>query len=184
MIISIVCLIFVLNFGDRIFMKKVLLLLFLALWAILPVSAQKPIVLPQLGVKDKSIERVLIGVSNYIRMKPQGLRFPVTKIIFKKVKGGLTYEIEGIDNTWAELFNYGEATYGYAVVAKRLYVIMGLTDEELDINHLFYVAGGSKTFSRNRLPPTGLVRRPKWIFDYINGESIKIGESDLDILER
>ena len=169
-------------------MKKVLPVFLLVFFIFSQTMAQspgsKPIVLTQLGVKDKSIERVLIGISDHIRMKPKGLRFPVTKIMFKNVKGGLTYEIEGIDNTWAQLFNYGEATYGYTVVAKRLYVIMGLTSENLDLNHLFYVAGGSKTFSRNILPPTGLIKRPKWIFDYIDGESVKISEVDLDILEK
>lgn len=152
--------------------------------AISQTPGSKRIVLTQLGLKDKAIETTLAQISDYIRMKPQGLRFPITRIMFKKVKGGLTYEIEGIDNTWANLFNYGESTYGYTVVANRLYVIMGLTEDNIDLNHLFYVAGGTKSFSRNILPPTGLTKRPKWIFDYADGRATKISDIDLDILEK
>lgn len=149
-----------------------------------PASSGNRIVLTQLGLKDKAMEAVLSEISDYIRMKPQGLRFPISKVMFKHVKGGLTCEIEGIDNSWANLFNYGEATFGYTVVGNRLYVIMGLAEEDIDINHLFYLTDATRSFSRSQMPPTGLLKRPKWIYDYVDGECTKITEMDLDILEK
>ena len=169
-------------------MKKISFLVALILFISIGISAHTPgqrITLPMLSVNDKAIENTLIEISDYIRSKPQGLRFPITKIMFSQVKGGLSYQVIGIDNSWANLFNYGEAPYGYVIVANRMYVIMSLVEEKLDLNHIFSVACGvSKAFNKSVLPPTGITKSPKWDYDYADGEVIKIAESDLDILEK
>lgn len=169
-------------------MIKRVFFLFISIILVSSFYAQSPknnnIVLTQLGLRDTAIEATLAQISEYIRMKPQGLRFPISKVVFSKIKGGLTYTVEGIDNSWASLFNHGESTYGYVVVGQRLYVVMGLTEESPNLNEYFYVIGSTKSFSRNVLPPTGLLRRPKWIFDYADGRATVISDSDLDILEK
>lgn len=144
----------------------------------------KPFTLPKLGVKDKAIETTMIKISDYIRNKPKGLRFPITKIVFTQVKGGLSYRVEGIDNTWANVFNYDEISYGYAVVANRLFVIMSKKNEIIDLNNLFWLDYETKTFSRNSMPPTGVTKRPMWTYDYVDGVIQLINGADLDVLEK
>ena len=169
-------------------MKKLIFFLAFSVLFSFQLSAQSAksnnIVLTQLGLRDKAIEATLTQISDYIRMKPQGLHFPITKVMFSKVKGGLSYEVEGIDNSWSSLFNHGESTYGYVVVAHRLYVVMGMTEESPNLNEYFYVIGGTKSFSRNVLPPTGVLKRPKWIFVYVDGRATRITDYDLDVLEK
>lgn len=140
--------------------------------------------LPLLGVSDIAVESALREVSTYISKKPQGLKFPVSKVLFKQIEDGFSYEISGIDNSWANLFNYGEAAYGYTIVGNRLFVIMGLSNEDIDLNNIFICDFKSKTFTTTNRPPTGILRNPKWFFEYKNGATIKIKEEDLDILDK
>lgn len=141
-------------------------------------------VLPLLGVTDIAVESALQEVSTYISKKPKGLRFPVSKVLFKQIEDGFSYEITGIDNSWANLFNYGKSPYGYVIVANRLFVIMGLSSEDIDLNGIFFSDFESKAFTTVNRPPTGILKNPKWFFEYKNGATIKIKELDLDILER
>ncbi len=151
------------------------------------ISSQVPSgnrILPLLGVSDIAVESALREVSTYISKKPQGLKFPVSKVLFKQIEDGFSYEISGIDNSWANLFNYGESAYGYAIVGNRLFVIMGLSNEDIDLNNIFICDFESKTFTTTNRPPTGILRNPRWFFEYKNGATIKIKEEDLDILDK
>lgn len=168
-------------------MKKTLLFATLFLLCTFTTLAQVPTgsrVLPLLGVKDKAIEASLREVSTYISSKPKGLRFPVSKVLFTQIEDGLSYEVMGIDNTWANLFNYGEASYGYAIVGNRLFVIMGLASQDIDLNTIFFRDQESKAFSRSNMPPTGIVKNPKWYYEHKAGLSTKIKVLDLDILDK
>lgn len=153
-------------------MNKYLFLTILFLVSIFTAEAQPPVgsrVLPLLGFKDKAVENTLREISIYISSKPKGLRFPVSKVLFTETEGGFNYEVVGIDNTWANLFNYGEASYGYAIINNRLFVIMGLDNQDIDLNTIFFRDQGSKAFSKNQLPPTGLLKNPKWYYEYKDG---------------
>lgn len=168
-------------------MKKFLFLSVLSILSFITVSAQQAPpsrVLPMLGVRDASVEAVLKEVSTYISKKPKGLRFPISKVLFQEVKGGFSYQITGIDNSWSNLFNYGEATYGYAIVNNRLFVIMGLTSEDLDLNDIFFRDTDSKSFPQRNMPPTGILKNPKWFYEYKDGLSTQIQVLDLDILDK
>lgn len=167
-------------------MKKSLFFI-VFLISILSVSAQAPSnsrVLPLLGLRDQAVENVLKEISTYISKKPKGMNFPVSKVLFQEVKGGFSYQVTGIDNSWANLFNYGEISYGYAIVNNRLFVIMGLATEEIDLNNIFFRDEGSKAFSRMPMPPTGITKSPKWFYEYKDGESTQVQVIDLDILDK
>lgn len=166
----------------RFFLLSTLLFL-LSTFSLSAQQMQTPkITLPLLQLTNKAVAESLEEVSRYISSKAKGMNFPVSKAKFVKVKGGYSIEIEGIDNSWRNLFKRGEVSYGYAVVLNRLFVIIGNANEDIDLRDVFIKEGTPKSFNKMHLPSTLVDKNPKWYFEYVDGVSTKVREEDLDIL--
>lgn len=166
--------------------KSIFLSLFISFLS-LTVSAQMPsskITLPLLLLQDESVAASLSEVSKYLSAKPKGMNYPVSKVKFLKVKGGFSIEVEGIDNSWRNLFKHGDASYGYTIVHNRLFVVMGAKNEEIDLRGIFFKDGTPKSFNKMFLPSTLVHKNPKWYFEYVDGVATKVKEEDLDVLEK
>lgn len=168
-------------------MNKTSLIAFLLLLFSLQISAQfgsnRNVTLPRLGIKSNSLQLVMKDIGSFLAEKPNGLHFPVTKIVFSELEDLLCFEIKGIDNSWTELFKFGEMPYGYTVVQNRLFIIVGHGYNKINLDDIFYPIDETKTFSRQILPSTGIERNPCWFFEYKDGEIFLISVADLDILD-
>lgn len=140
------------------------------------------VVLPQLALKSKSMEIVLGDIDTFIGNKPNGLQFPVSKIVFSKLEDLLCYHIVAIDNSWTHLFKYGEVPYGFVVVQNRLFMVVGEGYHDMNLNAFFSVTDYTKTFSKTVLQPTGIKGNPTWFFEYRNGQSYLISVEDLELM--
>ena len=168
-------------------MKKTILLSLFFVFYLSSTFAQMPaqrITLPMLGLKNESLKISLEEVSKCFSSKPNGMKYPVSKVKFLGVKEGFSIEVVGIDNSWRNLFNMGEVPYGYTVVNNRLFIIMGLAREEIDLNNLFFVAEGKRVFNKMHLPSEGVETYPKWYFEHTDGQTTKIREENIEILDR
>ena len=138
-------------------MRSFLTLALFLMLSCLHTTAQMPaskVTLPLLQLTNEAVAQSLDEVSRYINGKSKGMNFPVCKAKFVKVKGGYGIEIEGIDNSWRNLFKQGEVSYGYAIILNRLFVIIGNANEEIDLRDVFLKEGTPRSFNRMYLPST------------------------------
>ena len=175
-----------LTFTTLLYMNKNILLIICTLFT-LHVSAQfggsGKISLQRLGLKSQSLDLVMRDIGAFIAEKPSGLQFPVTKIVFSELDDLLCFEIVGVDNSWKELFKFGEVPYGYTIVQNRLYVVARQGYHKIDLEEIFYPIDEVKSFSKNSFSSPVAERWPVWFFEYKNDEVYLISVSDLDVLD-
>ena len=154
-----------------------------ALHAVAQFGETERITLQRLGVKSVSLDLVMRDISSFMAEKPNGLQFPVTKIVFSQLDDLLCFEIIGVDNSWKELFKFGEMPFGYVVVQNRLFIIVKQGYHKVDIDNLFFPVDETKSFNKNSLNTLVVERWPVWFFEYRDDEAYLISVSDLDILD-
>ncbi len=146
------------------------------------ISSNNNVVLPRLSLKQHSIQTILGDIDTFIANKPNGLHFPITKIVFSQLEDLTCFEIVGIDNSWTDLFKFGEVPYGYVIVHNRLYMVVVEGYHNVDLTSVFDLTDMEKSFSKGGRPAGSINRNPIWFFEYRNEQSYLISVSDLDVL--
>lgn len=141
------------------------------------------VTLPRLGVASKPLTLVMRDIDSFLGEKPNGLQYPVTKIVFSKLDDLLCFEIVGIDNSWTDLFKFGEVAYGYVVLQNRLFIVVGQGYNDINLEGIFYTINEKKSFVKPNLPQLALERHPVWFFEYRDNQVYLISVSDLDVLD-
>lgn len=128
------------------------------------------------------METILSDIDAFIGNKPNGLHFPVSKIVFSELEDLTCFEVVGIDNSWANLFKFGEVPYGYLIIHNRLYLVAAQGYHDVDLTSYFYMTNVEKTFNRAQRYSSGINKNPTWFFEYRNQQSYLISVTDLEIL--
>lgn len=164
--------------------RIILLAILLSLCTISP-SAQtagNKLTLPMLGLRVKSIDTILSDIDAFIGNKPNGLHFPISKIVFSQLEDLTCFEVVGIDNSWTNLFKFGEVPRGYLIIHNRLYLVAVEGYHDVDLTSIFYLTDKEKSFNKGARYSTGINRNPIWFFEYRNAQSYLISVTDLEVL--
>lgn len=168
-------------------MRHIFFCIFIAVFLAGSASAQNDrktiLEVPLLVLTSSALELILIDIDGFMSEKPNGLNFPVTKIVFSELDDITCFRIEGVDNSWSNLFKYGEVCYGYIVIFNRLFVVVAESYNDMDLDKLFYHSGEVRTF--NKISPFSALedRHPSWFFEFNNNKCYLVGVSDLDTLD-
>ncbi len=141
------------------------------------------VTLPRLGITSKSLTLVMRDINSFLGEKPNGLQYPVTKIVFSQLDDLLCFEIVGVDNSWTDLFKFGEVAYGYVILQNRLFIVVGQGYSDINLEGIFYTIDEQKSFVKPNLPHMALERYPVWFFEYRDNQVYLISVSDLDVLD-
>lgn len=167
-------------------MNKLILLTLLLCLCTAKTSAQtvgtNTLTLPRLELRVKSMETILSDIDAFIGNKPNGLHFPISKIVFSQLDDLTCFDVVGIDNSWTNLFKFGEVPYGYLIIHNRLYLVSALGYEDVDLTPYFYLTNIEKSFNRSERYSTGINKNPTWFFEYRNNQSYLISVTDLEVL--
>lgn len=166
-------------------MKRFILLSTLFFVLTISLKAQtigNSVTLPRLQLKVQSIELILSDIDLFIGNKPNGLHFPISKIVFSQLEDLTCFEVVGIDNSWNDLFKFGEVPYGYVIVHNRLYLVAIEGYHDVDLTSIFDYTDKEKSFTKGGRPSASINRNPIWFFEYRNGQSYLISVTDLDVL--
>lgn len=171
------------------FTKFIFCILIFILASTFSIKAQinSTIEIPQLILKNSDIELNLAKIGNFFGAKKKGMNFPICKMVFTKTNNGhLSFSVEGVENSWSNLFRHDQISYGFVIVDNRMFVVMGLKKEELDLNDLFYGSYTLKRFDKHQKPPTWNKKIPIWHYEQnpSNVEQFKLVlDENLEVLE-
>lgn len=146
-------------------------------------NRQTTLEVPQLKLRNSAIELILIDIDAFMSDKPNGLNYPISKIVFSELDDITCFRIEGVDNSWSNLFTYGEICYGYVVMFNRFFLVTAESYNDMRLDKLFYQTGEKRIFSRVYSLPSLQDRFPTWFFEFNNNKCYLVGVEDLDTLD-
>lgn len=133
--------------------------------------------------KGKAFPLILTDINNFIANKSNGYLYPVSKVVVTSTNNSVQFEIKGIDNSWAYLFDIAEIPYGYMIIDARLFVV---AYKDTSINFmatLFNMTTQSKNFTTQSMFPPSTTKNPSWFFEFRDNKFLWVRGENLDVLQ-
>lgn len=148
---------------------KFFFVLFFSFFLTIPfVKAQEGLNLPYLIIEDNNFKEPLAYITDFLGSKKNGKSFPICKVVFHGNASNLSFSVQAIDNSWTNLFKYGEVCYGYVVEKNRMFIIFSNQDDIIDFKDILYSSENFKFFNRSQKPPSWNSGIPIWNYQKSN----------------
>lgn len=149
-------------------MKYFLIFFFVFFSSTFVIQAQEGLNLPYLIIEDSNLKEPLAYITDFLGSKKNGKSFPVCKIVFKGPASDLKFTVQAVDNSWSNLFKYGELCYGYVIEKNRMFFIFSNQNDIIDFKNVLYSSENFKFFNWSQKPPSWNLGIPIWNYEKSN----------------